>query len=382
MSDGGDHPSSRRRACRCVGCQNVDPETHGLGPLGPRFRGDERREYTRLPWGLPCLTLWIGARLRLFQLRRGARQHLDHLRFRLVVVVATLGGDPAQVLDRRAHERRHAAAVVVVAAEAAAHARNPLADEGQPLEHRVDEVAVLVEMGAALVGDGVALLGALDLGGDVAGLFEIGQRRIDDAGARRVPAGGLVFEHLDDLVAVARLLGDQRKRDQAQVALRQHAPGAHHIAAAVTSAPAVAGAELPAPTAAAAPLPTAMSHAEHVGFLGCLRYIARYTKDRCSARYIFYRRKHLSLLANIPMMSQKICVRGRRRGRHFREFAARCSTSAQWANDVMSLKVSKSTPSFFPVGRPCLRSASAFSMARATRKMSEVGYATMAKPRR
>src|SRR5215472_17782631 len=89
------HPDVERAVASA--CQNVDPETHGLGPLGPRFRGDERREYTRLPWGLPCLTLWIGARLRLFQLRRGARQHLDHLRFRLVVVVETLGGDLAQV---------------------------------------------------------------------------------------------------------------------------------------------------------------------------------------------------------------------------------------------------------------------------------------------
>src|SRR5262249_56664627 len=66
-----------------------------------------------------------------------------------------------------------------------------------------------------------------------------------------------------------------------------------------------------------------------------------------------------------------------RHHRHFREFAARCSTSAQWASDVMSLKVSKSTLSFSPAGLPPLRSASAFSMARATRKISEVGYATM-----
>src|SRR5262249_17745412 len=102
----------------------------------------------------------------------------------------------------------------------------------------------------------------------VARLLEIGQRRIDDAGARRVPAGGLVLEHLDDLVAVARLLGDQREGDQAQVALRQHAPGAHHIAAAGPSAPAVPGPEMPAPPAAAATPPaTTMSHAEHVGLL-------------------------------------------------------------------------------------------------------------------
>jgi hypothetical protein len=48
----------------------------------------------------------------------------------------------------------------------------------------------------------------------------------------------------------------------------------------------------------------------------------------------------------------------------------------------MSLKASKSTLSFLPAGLPALRSASALSIARATRKISEVGYATMAKPRR
>src|SRR5262249_5441268 len=149
----------------------------------------------------------------------------------------------------------------------ATHARDALADEGKPLEHRVDEVAVFVEMGAALVGDGVELLGALGLGGDVTGLFEIGQRRINDARAPRVTAPRISLQQLDDLVAAARLPGDQRGPDQRQAAFRHHAPGAHHVPAAVTAAPAVAGAEMPAPAAAAAPLPPAMSHAEHVGLL-------------------------------------------------------------------------------------------------------------------
>ena len=42
----------------------------------------------------------------------------------------------------------------------------------------------------------------------------------------------LFLHHLDDLVAVARLLGDQRQRNQPQVALRQHPPGADHVVAA------------------------------------------------------------------------------------------------------------------------------------------------------
>jgi len=73
-----------------------------------------------------------------------------------------------------------------------------------------------------------------------------------------------------NLVAVARLLGDQRERDQAQIALRQHAAGAHHVAAAdaVPAAPAVAAVTM-APAAPGGPALLAaglkVSHAEHVG---------------------------------------------------------------------------------------------------------------------
>ncbi len=75
---------------------------------------------------------------------------------------------------------------------------------------------------------------------------------------------------------MARLLRDQRERDEPHVALRQHAAGAHHVAAAaVPSAPALAGAEMPAPAAAGGPLAfegrltlmsAVMSESEHVGF--------------------------------------------------------------------------------------------------------------------
>src|SRR5262249_48538778 len=80
------------------------------------------------------------------------------------------------------------------------------------------------------------------------------QRRIDDAGARAVPAGGFLLEHLDDFVAVARLLGDQRERDELQVALGEHPPGPH----AVVAAPAVPAAPArPAEEASAARAPGA-----------------------------------------------------------------------------------------------------------------------------
>src|SRR5262249_27529823 len=103
----------------------------------------------------------------------------------------------------------------------------------------------------------------------------------DDARARRVPAGGLVLQHLDDLVAVARLLGDQGEREQAQVALRQHAAGAHHVAAAhaVPAAEALSGSEMAAPAAPAGPFAPAtglvvVSETEHMILLCCSIYLS------------------------------------------------------------------------------------------------------------
>ena len=53
--------------------------------------------------------------------------------------------------------------------------------------------------------------------------FEHGQGRIDHAGARAVGAGEAVLDLLDELVAVAGALGDQREHDQAQFAMIEHA---------------------------------------------------------------------------------------------------------------------------------------------------------------
>ena len=119
------------------------------------------------------------------QLRRGGHQDLDHLGLRIGVVFEPLGRDLAQVLDRRAHHRRNArpAAFVFLALGAPAHPGHALAHGAEPFQHGVDEVAVLLEMRAPLGGDGVEPLGALGLGGEVAHLLEIGERRIDDARA-------------------------------------------------------------------------------------------------------------------------------------------------------------------------------------------------------
>ena len=74
-----------------------------------------------------------------------------------------------------------------------------------------------LEMGAPFIGDRVELLGAVGLRRQVADVLQIGQRRVDDARARAVPAGGLLLDHHDDLVAVPRLLRDQGEDDEAQV---------------------------------------------------------------------------------------------------------------------------------------------------------------------
>ncbi len=153
-----------------------------------------------------------------------------------------------------------------------AHPRGLLAERREAPKHCIDECAVFLEVGAPLVGDGVELLGPLGLGGEIARLLEVGEGRVHDPGARRVPAGGLLLQHLDDLVAVARLLGDERQRDQAQIALRQHPPRPHHVAESASAtapmAPAPAGPERPAPAPMGAPLLfdllLEVSHPEHV----------------------------------------------------------------------------------------------------------------------
>src|SRR5262249_28414943 len=85
-----------------------------------------------------------------------------------------------------------------------------------------------------------------------------------DAGRWRVPALGLVLQHLDDLVAVTGLLGDQRERQQAEVALRQHSAGAHHVATVAAHAVAAAAVMAMAPPATMPPCGPALVPARSV----------------------------------------------------------------------------------------------------------------------
>src|ERR1700678_2330401 len=71
----------------------------------------------------------------------------------------------------------------------------------------------------------------------VAHLFKHGHRRIDDARAGRIVAPDPLAELLDDLVAVAGLLGDERENHEPQLAAVEHAAlAAADVAAARTPA--------------------------------------------------------------------------------------------------------------------------------------------------
>src|ERR1700677_3874221 len=79
----------------------------------------------------------------------------------------------------------------------------------------------------------------------VAHLFEHGQRRIDDARAWRIVAPNALAELLDDLVAVAGLLGDERENHEPELAAVEHAA----LTAASVAAAGTPAAERPAPEA-------------------------------------------------------------------------------------------------------------------------------------
>ena len=70
-------------------------------------------------------------------------------------------------------------------------------------------------MGHALFGRRERLAGAFRLGfGDVSHIEEQGQRRIDHAWARHVAAARQILDRANELVAVARLIGDQLEQDE------------------------------------------------------------------------------------------------------------------------------------------------------------------------
>src|SRR5882672_6992285 len=183
----------------------------------------------RPPDGAPSRSLQIGV---------GTGEDFDQPRFRRVVAFKPLADGLAQMVEGGLDQRRQGAPLVAFAAHRAPPAVHAFAQRGQAVEHSVDNVAIGFKPGAAFVGNSIKLLAAFGRSGDVPSLLQVGQRWVDDAAAWTVPVAGFLLKQFDDFVAVARLLGDQRQRDEAKVALCQYALGAQNVVGAHSARPA------------------------------------------------------------------------------------------------------------------------------------------------
>src|SRR5690606_11391175 len=100
-----------------------------------------------------------------------------------------------------------------------------LAQFRQPLVSLGGSIRLFLEHRLTRRGDGeLAALVLAVLLGDQPFVGEHRQRRVDHAGARRIVPVGEFLHRLDQVVAMARLLGDQLEQDQAQLAPIEHPP--------------------------------------------------------------------------------------------------------------------------------------------------------------
>src|SRR6185369_10250177 len=84
-------------------------------------------------------------------------------------------------------------------------------------EDGIDGLAVLLEMAPALISRVIELLGPLRLDPGIAQLFQIGQRRIDHPRAGHVIAARAFLQPLDQLIAMAGLLGQEMEQQELQI---------------------------------------------------------------------------------------------------------------------------------------------------------------------
>src|SRR4029077_8791322 len=132
----------------------------------------------------------------------GARQDLGD-------AALFLEGSIALVVERRAEKaprRHHLRRTPILARESAAHALHLLPDALDLRDDRIRDVPAFLEEGKAGLGRAVELARGIRRNRRVADLLEIGERRIDDAGARRIKSARALLEFLDDLITVPRLL--------------------------------------------------------------------------------------------------------------------------------------------------------------------------------
>src|SRR5690606_2356786 len=119
-----------------------------------------------------------------------------------------------------------------------------LAVLGRHLRPRLGQpFGVLLDVGAALVGEAVGPPPGGLLARDQALVGELLERRVDRAGARLPGAAAALVDLLDDLVAVARLLGEQDEDRRADVALARLGAAPPRAAAPARPRRARAGAE-------------------------------------------------------------------------------------------------------------------------------------------
>src|SRR5262249_26382817 len=190
-------------------------------------------------------------------------QYLHDLQFRFRILLQSLCRDLAQVFESGAHERWGRLSALLFLAEAAAQMIRLAADACEPVEDRIDEGPILFQIAAAFIRDGIELLRAVCLRRQMSRLFELGKRGIHDARAWRIPARRALFEWRDDVVAMARLLGDERQRKQPQIALREHASRADEVAHAAPAAPSETASAAAATARAIAMVRPVISHSTY-----------------------------------------------------------------------------------------------------------------------
>src|SRR5450755_1489393 len=107
---------------------------------------------------------------------------------------------------------------LLIARERLPDAVHLAANACQLRQHRVDQGTIFIELRQSGVGDAIELLAALGFDRGVADFFEVGEGRINHAGARSVKALRRFLESLDDLVPMPRMLLQQSEDHQLQIA--------------------------------------------------------------------------------------------------------------------------------------------------------------------
>ena len=175
----------------------------------------------------------------------------------------------------------------------------------------IDGLAILLEMAPALIGRVIELLGPVGLDPGIAQLFQICQRRIDHPRAGHVIAARALLQPLDQLIAMAGLLGQEMEQQELQIRGAQLAAPAEALvveARAAREAPAgeaaAGGPEAPAAAVAAHPkvpldiplllaaAPVAAVGVGTVVVVTMMHITLRLCVVRCILRYVLRQFKH------------------------------------------------------------------------------------------